>query len=161
MLRSPRHQPELIPPLVALPASDATVSSAPIAKTEPPCEEVRLYVAIDLLGLGSMEVVRLCRTGVLRARRSKHGSWWIDRAFLIQWHEKNPNYASALGCESDAEEERALSAPASLPTAPCPAGACEAHWERRGRVVPAIRAGLCRGCLAGRPLPVKSGDPQN
>lgn len=38
---------------------------------------------------------------------------------------------------------------------PCPPGSCEAHWERRGRVVPECRdgLGLCKNCFSGRPLP--------
>lgn len=38
---------------------------------------------------------------------------------------------------------------------PCPPGSCEAHWERRGRVVPECREGLglCKNCFSGRPLP--------
>lgn len=40
---------------------------------------------------------------------------------------------------------------AELP--PCPAGSCTAHWERRHRIVLEFRAGLCRWCFLGRPLP--------
>lgn len=136
-------------------------SSAPMRESSPekrPDEEVQLYVAIDLLGLGSMQVIRLCKSGALRARRNKHGTWWLDKAFLLRWHEANPNYAAATECESSADEERNAPPPTiSALTAmqPCPPGACEGHWERRGRFVPAYRANLCLSCYSGRPLPVK------
>src|SRR5260370_17450830 len=37
-----------------------------------------------------------------------------------------------------------------------PPAMCEAHWQRRGRAVPAFRANLCLRCFSGRPLPVKA-----
>lgn len=158
MLRSPRRQPELTLSFVA-PSGNcpghltetSPVSSAPIAKASPlesqfeKREEVPIYVAADLLGIAAEEIVRLCETGALHARRHR-GGWRIDRTFLIQWRAANPNYyAPASGCES-------------AQSLPCPVGACEAHWERRGRTVPAFRVDLCLSCYSGRPLPVSPPD---
>jgi hypothetical protein len=141
------------------------VSSVPIAKPTPQesrikkqsCGEVNIGFAAHLLGVDAGEVVWLCKSGVLRARRNSHGSWKIDEVFL-RLYKVSPDHAAAAGFRSSVGEERATPLPLasqSLPT-PCPPGACEGHWERRGRVVPAFRADLCRACFAGRPLPVKS-----
>ena len=120
-------------------------SSLPIAKAPP--QEVHVGFAVHLLGIESDEVIRLCKTGALRARRNRHGTWWIDEVFLVRWHSANPSYGA---------EDKPLAANDSLPPTPCPPGACEAHWERRGREVPAFRANLCQRCYSGRPLPVKA-----
>jgi excisionase family DNA binding protein len=50
-----------------------------------------------------------------------------------------------------AQESQIQNDPAAA-LAPCPSGACEAHWARRRRFVPEFRANLCRECFAGRPL---------
>ncbi len=125
-------------------------SSVPIAKAPP--QEVHVGFAVHLLGIESDEVIGLCKSGALRARRNRHGSWKIDEVFLVRWHAANPSYGAedkplAASESADDEERRAL---------PCPAGACESHWERRGRIVPAFRANLCLRCYSGRPLPVKA-----
>ena len=124
-------------------------SSLPIPKASP--QEVHIGFAAHLLRIESDEVIRLCKSGALRARRNRHGTWWIDEVFLVRWHAANLNYLGedkplAASESADDEERRAL---------PCPAGACESHWERRGRIVPAFRANLCQRCYSGRPLPVK------
>jgi hypothetical protein len=138
------------------------VSSAPIAKVaqqksrfeEQPDGEVHVGFAVHLLGIMPHEVVRLCKTGVLRARRNgKYGRWRLDKVFLVRWHDANPNYGAADREPNEEEEQHALTRLAAQ--APCPSGACEAHWERRGRVVPAFRVRLCRRCYSGRPLLVK------
>ena len=125
-------------------------SPAPIGKASP--QEVRIGFAAALLEIESDEVIRLCKSGALRARCNRHGTWWIDEVCLVRWHSANPNYGAedkplAASENVDDEERRAL---------PCPAGACESHWERRGREVPAFRANLCQRCYSGRPLPVKA-----
>ncbi len=120
-------------------------SSPPIPKASP--QEVHIGFAAHLLRIESDEVIRLCKTGALRARCNRHGSWKIDEIFLVRWHEANPNYGDEDRLLAAGEEQRAL---------PCPPGACEAHWERRGREVPAFRANLCQRCYSGRPLPVKA-----
>jgi len=153
MLRSLRSLPELTHPFVARSVSkfhqrragSPMSSSVPIPKAPP--QEVNIGFAAHLLRIESYEVVRLCKTGVLRARCNRHGTWRIDEVFLIQWHSANPNYGDEDRLLAGGEEQRAL---------PCPAGACEAHWERRGRVVPAFRANLCQRCYSGRPLPLKA-----
>ncbi len=123
--------------------------SAPVGKASP--QEVHVYFAAHLLGIGGDEVVHLCKTGALRARCNRHGTWWIDEVFLVRWHAANPNYGAedkplAASKSAGDEERRAL---------PCPPGMCEGHWQRRGRAVPAIRANLCQRCYSGRALPVK------
>lgn len=136
-------------------------SPAPIAKASPqesrfenqPYEGVHIGYAAALLGIESDEVIRLCKTGALRARCNGHGTWRIDKAFLIRWH---ANTGAAGGESNEGEKKRALARLAARP--PCPSGACEGHWERRGQVVPVFRAGLCRRCYSGRSLPVKMPD---
>jgi hypothetical protein len=138
-------------------------SSVPIPKATPQesrferrlQDEMQIYLAADLLGLPGEEVVRLCKTGALRARCNRHGTWWIDKAFLVSWHEANPNYGAELllAVSESADEERRAGSP-PLPT-PCPPGACESHWERRGIAVPAFRVSLCLACYSGAPLSVK------
>ncbi len=123
-------------------------SSVPIAKAPP--QEVHVGFAVHLLGIESDEVIRLCKSGALRARRNRHGTWWIDEVFLVRWHSANPSYGAEdkpLAASESADERRAL---------PCPPGMCEGHWQRRGRAVPAFRANLCQRCYSGRPLPVKA-----
>ena len=135
-------------------------ASAPIANTEAQESQiekqwwkVNVGFAAHFLGISPERVEILCKTGALRAERNRRGFWKIDEAFLIQWHEANPN-ARAADCDSNEEEEqRALTRLAAR--APVPAGACGGHWERRGEVVPAFRVGLCRRCYSGRALPVK------
>jgi hypothetical protein len=142
-------------------------SSVPIAKAqsqespvgEQPCGEVNVAFAVHFLGTSPEAVIGLCKTGELLARRNKHGTWRLDEAFLVRWREANPN-AGAASCEaSESEEQRALPTPGAPSSQrvplPCPPGVCEGHWERRGRVVPEFRAGLCRRCFSGRPLPVR------
>lgn len=138
-------------------------SCAPVAKVQqqesrvenPPFREVRIGFAADLLGVGPDNVILLCKAGSLRARRNRHGTWWIDEGFLIQWHEANPN-TGAAGCESGDGEERPAFPPSNQPCPSCPPGACESHWERRGRFVAAFRVGLCRRCYSGRALPLET-----
>ncbi len=123
-------------------------SSLPIPKASP--QEVHVCFAAHLLGIEGDEVIGLCKSGALRARCNRHGTWWIDEIFLVRWHSANPNYGAEdkpLAASESADERRAL---------PCPPGMCEGHWERRGRIVPAFRANLCRRCYSGRPLPVKA-----
>jgi len=111
---------------------------------------VSVGFAAHFLGTSAEDVKRLCKVGTLRARRNRHGLWTIDESFLTRWREANPNTDCG---SSDGEEQRALARLAAQ--APCPSGACEGHWERRGKVVPAFRAGLCRRCYSGRALPLR------
>jgi hypothetical protein len=149
-------------------------ASAPIAKAQPQesriekqsCGEVNIGFAAHLLGVDSCEIVWLCKTGALRARCNRHGSWKIDTVFLRRYQDNPDHEQRGPGCESSAgEERRALATPGAqsgLPDyAPCPENACEAHWERRGRVVPEFRANLCRSCYSGRALPVKPDEAAN
>jgi hypothetical protein len=136
-------------------------SSAPIAKVsqqesrfgKQAVAEVHIGFAVHLLGIDSNEVVRLCKTGALRARCNRHGTWRIDEAFLVRWHAANPSTGAAGAESNEGEKKRALARLAARP--PCPSGACEGHWERRGQVVPAFRVGLCQRCYSGRSLSVK------
>jgi hypothetical protein len=142
---------------------------APIAKTEAqeskidkqhPGSQVSIGAAAHFLGIPPFQVIMLCKWGVLPARRNRHGTWRLDEAFLIRWREAHL-HARAAGCESiEGEEQSALpgsaAPPGSAERAPCPPGACEAHWERRGRIVPEFRANLCSACHAGRPLPARA-----
>ena len=140
-------------------------ASAPIAKPQPQeariekqsAGEVNIGFAAHLLGVDSEEIVWLCKTGALHARRTLNGFWMIDEVFL-RWYQANPDLEHRVaGCESrGCEEPHALPAPALQALPPtCPPDACEAHFERRDRIVPAYRANLCRACYSGRPLPVK------
>jgi hypothetical protein len=138
-----------------------------IAKTEPqesqiekqpPGGQVNIAFAAHFLRTSPEDVLELCKAGMLLARRNRHG-WRIDEASLIHWREAHTNTGAAR-CESnEGEEQCALQAPVVQPSeaaqAPCPTGSCSAHWERRGRIVPAFRVSLCRRCLLGRPLSVK------
>ena len=168
MLSSPRRQPEPTPPsgnseCVATPPpseGDVADSDSPIAEANPqgiggpPHQEVEIYFAVDLLGIASDEVIRLCKTGALHARRNRHGTWWINKAFLVRWHEANLNYGAVTGCEL----ERGALPISESESLPCPPGVCESHWERRGKIVPAFRANLCQSCYSGRPLPMMRAD---
>lgn len=167
MLRSPRRQAGTDSPpgnskCVAAPppcGGDVENSDSPIAEANPqgvgaPREEVEIYFAVDLLGIASDEVIRLCKTGALHARRNRHGTWWIDKVFLVRWHEANLNYGAVTGCEL----ERGAPPIPESESLPCPPGACESHWERRGQIVPVFRANLCQSCHSGRPLPMMRAD---
>lgn len=142
----------------------AARTGARVSRTEnqqPGSQVVNVGFAAHFLGISSDRVKILCHAGVLAAERNRHGSWRIDEDFLIQWREAYLNTLAAAGCESnEGEEQRALSGSAAPPKlavqAPCPPNSCEAHWSRCGRAVPALRAGLCRSCCSGRPLPAKA-----
>jgi len=121
------------------------VSSAPIAKLEARESQtekqqrgnlVSIGDAARKLGISFGEVVEFCEAGTLRAQRTRNRFWLIDEQSLTQWREANP--------ERQPRES------------PCPRASCEAHWSRRGQLVPAFRAGLCRRCYSGRPLPMKA-----
>lgn len=99
---------------------------------------MNLGAAARTLGIPSEEVAELCEAGALQAKRTRNGFWLIDQHSLARWHEANP--------ERQPKET------------PCPRGACEAHWERRGQVVPEFLAGLCRKCYSGRSLPMMAAD---
>lgn len=142
-------------------------SSAPtLAKAKPgrpsveeqPDGEVNVGFAAHLLGIDSEEVVRLCKTGALRARCNRHGTWRIDEAFLVRWHKANPNYGDAFRESIDPEEWSAVLviSPELAESAECPKDSCAAHWVRRRRVVPTFRLDLCRRCFLGHPLPPKA-----
>ena len=134
-------------------AQIAMASPHELAFEKQPITEVHIGFAVHLLGIEPREVVRLCKTGALHARCNRHGTWRIDEAFLLRWHEANPNYGAAVGESSDNEERGVVP---TVQLAPVPSGACEAHWQRRKRVVPAFRLDLCRRCFLGHPLPPKA-----
>jgi len=100
-------------------------------------------------------VRHLRHAGTLRAQRSRSGYWIIDAASVIRWREANSNASEAVGEFESADEQRAVP---TIELAPCPRGACEAHWARRGRIVPEYRVNLCRRCFLGHPLPPKAED---
>ncbi len=120
---------------------------------QPPREMVNVGAAAKCLGVSPAEVDRLCQAGALRAQRSRSGLHWIiEAASIIQWREANPNASASAGELESAEEQRAVP---TIELAPCPRGACAAHWERRRRVMPEYRLNLCRRCFLGHPLPPK------
>jgi excisionase family DNA binding protein len=123
-------------------------SLASIAKTEQSAE-ISVSMAARIAGCSNDTVLRWIEEGAIEARRISPRGWWkLERKSLTRYLDRQAGKA----------EQPALPTPAAPPgsveRAPRPAGACEAHWSRRGRIVPALRAGLCRGCFSGRPLPV-------
>jgi len=118
-----------------------------------PSGTMNVGYAANVLGISPGDVDRFCKAGTLRAQRSRSGYWMIDASSVVQLREANPN-ANADGRELDtAEEQRAVP---MIELAPCPRGACEAHWSRRGKIIPAFRLDLCRRCFFGHPLPPKA-----
>ena len=118
-----------------------------------PFEIMNLGAAAKFLGVSPAEVDRLCQAGTLGAQRSRRGFWIIDAASIVQWREGNPNASASVGESESAGEQRAVP---PIELSPCPRGACEAHWQRRRRIVPAFRLDLCRRCFLGHPLPPKA-----
>ncbi len=116
------------------------MSSAPTAGGSENHRQLTVGAVARALSISFEEVEELCEVGTLQARRTRSGFWLIDEHSLIRWREANPATQPVQSVES-----------------PCPPGACEAHWLRRGQVIPEFRAGLCRRCFSGRLLPTKKG----
>lgn len=155
MLRSPRRPPEVTHPsgnsecLEAPPtreesalSSDAPIASENVSESQTgehqPEKLVNIGTAARTLGISAEEVMELCEAGALKAQRTRNRFWLIDEQSLLRWREANPEIQSK--------------------ETPCPHGACEGHWSRRGQIVPAFRADLCLRCYSGRPLPMMAAD---
>jgi hypothetical protein len=107
---------------------------------------VSLGFASKFLEVSRDTVIRFCEVGILRATLFRKDHWLVDEHSLFQWHDANRNTLAAARAVVKTEAEPML----------CPRGACEAHWERCGQVIPAFRVSLCRGCFRGRPLRVRA-----
>jgi hypothetical protein len=115
-------------------------ASAPIAEPMRSAvpEQCCVYDAARALGMDAEEVVELCVAGTLNAHQVRSKYWLIDEDSLAEFLRANP--------------------PSQPEQTPVPSGSCSAHWERRGKIVPEFRLGLCFPCYSGRPLPVKIED---
>jgi hypothetical protein len=117
--------------------------------------------AAAILGISPKGVVELCQAGRLPAEFRKSKNWIFDEAVLVSWRESNRDIlADGYGGNGQAEQLSSVqTASKAAPYRPvpkrCPDGACSAHWERRGRIVPSFKLDLCAKCFSGRPLTMK------
>lgn len=137
---------------------------APIAREEAresletTAAEISVNTAARVAGCSQDSMLRLIEEGAVAAWRISPRGWWKVNAESVL------RYLSSLDGKSGSVHgtniARALPPPAAPPKvaaqAACLVGLCSAHWERRGRIVPEFRAGLCKRCFSGRPLRTKA-----
>jgi hypothetical protein len=116
---------------------------------------VNLAAAVCILGVSIDEVISLCQAGTLDATPTRGGFWLIRECSLFQRCDAVQNARGAVRVVKREAELTAVPSPAPPPKLAAPAGACEAHFSRRGRVVVAYKMSLCWRCFSGRALSVK------
>jgi excisionase family DNA binding protein len=139
-------------------------SSAPFAREEAresqevAAAEISVNTAARIAKCSPDTVRRWIEEGAIAARRTSLRGWWKINAESLSRYLRSSDGKS--GSVDGAKTSRALPSPVASPKlaehAACPEGFCSAHWERRARIVPAVRAGLCKRCLSGRPLLTKA-----